>query len=479
LKMTNQTSTRISKSDFLLFCDAPRHLWARKHGCIEPQLSDFDQHLMKEGSRVETIAFEYLTKVYIPQHPGEELLWQQTYSDGPYYSRLDALVHKLSGSCYDLYEIKSSTKVDKDNVYDVTFQAAILEKQIKIDHYYVLHLDKEYIRSGELDIESLFFAEDISDKVIALEPEIILLREEALRVAQLMDSTRIEPCFFPKDCPYPEICHPNLPEFSIYDIPRLTKTQKLQLLENGILAAKDIPLSFDLNDKQRLVVERARKNTEYMDRTSLQAELGCLQYPLWFLDYETCISAIPQYDGYHPQQQIVFQYSLHRLGQPGGDLQHFSHIAITKGNPSLELLKQLSIDLGHSGTVIVWNKTFEMTMNKEMAKLYPEYVAFLEDVNARIYDLGNIVNLGYYLHPGFKGSWSIKYVLPVMVPELTYEGMEINKGDQASMAWWNITFGNIEASEKDILVENLKKYCKLDTLAMVEIYKKAGILLSD
>jgi hypothetical protein len=210
----------------------------------------------------------------------------------------------------------------------------------------------------------------------------------------------------------------------------------------------------------------------------LRAELDRLEYPLWFLDYETCISAIPQFDNHHPQQQIVFQYSLHRLDHPGGALDHFGHIAITSCDPSIELLEHLSTDLGPSGTVVVWNKTFEMTRNKEMAILYPVYARFLEDLNARIYDLGDIVNLGYYIHPGFKGSWSIKNVLPVMVNELTYEGLGINRGDQASMAWWNITFGNLQNQEKEILVENLKKYCQQDTLAMVEIARKFKTIIN-
>ena len=461
----------------MLYCEAPRHLWAKKQGTFEPQLSEFDQHLMNEGSRVEALAFEYLSKTYIPQHPGEELLWQQAYSDGPYDARLDALVHKTRSNSYDLYEIKSSTKVDRENVFDVTFQAVILEKQIIIDNLYLLHLDKDYIRSGDLDLASLFIAEDISEKVNALKPEVLLLREEALQVAELKDFERAAACLSPKDCPCPEICHPNLPEFSIYDIPHLSKPKKLELLGKGILAAKDIPISFDLNPKQHLVAELARTNTEHIDLSSLRADFDNLQYPLWFLDYETCISAIPLYDGYHPQHQVVFQYSLHRLDLPGATLQHFGHVVITAGDPSLSLLEHLSVDLGSSGTVIVWNKTFEMTRNKEMAKLHPEYAEFLENVNARIYDLGDIVNLGYYLHPDFKGSWSIKNVLPVMVKELTYEGMEINKGDQASMAWWNITFGNLEDREKDNLVKNLEKYCELDTLAMVEIYNRTRVIL--
>ena len=193
---------------------------------------------------------------------------------------MDALVHKVRSDKYDLYEIKSSTGVDKDIVYDVTFQAVILGKHFSIDHFYVLHLNKVYIRSGELDLSSLFVAEDISEKVNATRSEVLHLREEALRVAQLVDSEEVEACLSPKDCPCPEICHPNLPEFSIYDIPYLSKPRKRELLGQGILEAKDIPLSFDLNDKQRLVAERARTNTEHVDKSSLGAELDRLQYPL-------------------------------------------------------------------------------------------------------------------------------------------------------------------------------------------------------
>jgi len=166
------------------------------------------------------------------------LLWQQTYSDDSFDSRLDGLIFKPKSNTYDLYEIKNSTGVDKDIVYDVTFQAVILAKQIPIDHYYVLHLNKDYIRSGELDLTALFIAEDISDKVKALMPEVELLRGEALRVAQLTDPDQAEHCLSPKECPFPALCHAELPDFSIYDIPRLTKIKKLQLLESGILAAK-------------------------------------------------------------------------------------------------------------------------------------------------------------------------------------------------------------------------------------------------
>ena len=227
-----------------------------------------------------------------------------------------------------------------------------------------------------------------------------------------------------------------------------------------------------MKPKQRLVAERAKTKKIHINQKAISTELESIRYPLYFLDYETCISAIPHYDGYHPQQQIVFQYSLHKLEKQVGESFHYEHISLVDDDPTLPLLERLKDDIGNSGTVIVWNKSFEMTMNKEVAKLHPEYADFLEQLNERIYDLGDIVNLGYYLHPGFKGSWSIKHVLPVMVPELSYKGMVIGKGDQASMAWWNMTFGQVDQREKEQLTEALLRYCELDTLAMVEIHRK-------
>jgi len=472
VKLTINNSIQITKSDFLLYCEAPRHLWAKKHGIEKKSLSVFDQHLIDQGYQVEELAYKYIQTILIPQNPGKELLWQKTFSDGPFEARCDALLSPPDLNTYDLYEIKSSTSVDKDDLYDVAYQALIIKSLIDVDHFYLLHLNKDYVRSGEIDISQLFIAEDVSDKVINLLPEIKLLRSDAIKATQETNFDTLPHCFSPNNCQYPDVCHPNLPDFSIYDIPQLTQEKKQRLLNIGIIDAKDIPDSFDLNKKQRLVVERAKTNTVHIDRESLRSEIDRIIYPVYFLDYETCISAIPQYDGYHPQQQIVFQYSLHKVDEPGGSVAHTDHISINKEDPMISLLESLCVDIGENGTIIVWNKTFEMTMNKEMAKVHPEFSDFLEQINQRIYDLGDVVKMGYYLHPGFKGSWSIKNVLPVMVPELSYKELSINKGDEASMAWWNLTFGQIDNCEKELIVEALHKYCKLDTQAMVEILQR-------
>jgi len=127
--------------------------------------------------------------------------------------------------------------------------------------------------------------------------------------------------------------------------------------------------------------------------------------------------------------------------------------------------------------VFVWNKTFKIGRNKELSEIHPDYADFFEKLNERIYDLGDFINYGMYIHPGFKGSWSIKNVLPVMVPELSCSDMEIGKGDQAMMAWWRLTNDDLPTDEVKKTKIALLEYCKLDTLAMVEIFKKIGDLI--
>lgn len=468
----------LTKSDFIIYCDAPRHLWARVNNRFTKPPSDFDRLLSEQGYHVETQGREYLEQEIIQKQPGLRLNWQATFSDGPFEARVDALLYDSESERYDLYEIKSSTAWDKEDLVDIGFQAAILDSQIQVGHLYLLHLNKEYIFNGELELSGLFVAEDVSGEVAAIKPAILSARDDAMRAAGSIDPESLAHCLTPGDCPCPEVCHPGLPEFSIYDIPRLSPKKKQQLLDAGIRAACDIPEDFDLNDKQRLVVGRAKSGNPYLDHPALQAELGKLIYPLYFLDYETCISAIPQYPGYHPQQQIVFQYSLHRMDDPDNELRHSEFLIIQETDPSLPLLDQLHQDIGLEGSVIVWNKTFEMSRNREMAVLHPQHAGFLEQLNQRIVDLGDVVSKGIYLHPGFKGSWSIKNVLPVMVPELSYERLPIHKGDQASLTWWQLRFGEMSDDDRAALVEAMLRYCELDTTAMVMIFKEFRKIIS-
>ncbi len=460
----------LTKSDFRAFLEAPRHLWALKHQIPLSEADGMQQLRILGGQEIETPAREYFRQVVLPQHPGARLRWQHTVQDGPYLARADAVLQRPDGR-WVLCEVKSAVNITKEHFYDLAFQALIVRTRIPVSAFWLLHPDKDYRRRGELDLRACFTIQDVTAEVEALLPEVEHLRPQALAAARVESPRDLAPCAHPKECPCPQVCHPDLPAFSIYDIPNL-RSGREELRAAGILAAADIPEDFPLNPTQRLVARCARSGEPHLDRSALRGLLDAYRFPLWFLDYETFSWPVPLFDGYRPHQPAVFQYSLHMLESPEAPLRHTGWISTAPGDPALPLLEHLAAELGESGTVLTWNKRYEISRNNEMAELHPAYAAFLRGLNARVEDLGDFASRGFYLHPGFKGSWSIKVVLPVMVPELSYQDLEIQDGGAASLAGWQIATGRLSGAERQARIRALERYCELDTLAMVEIYRR-------
>ncbi len=461
----------LTKSDFLLYLDAPIHLWASKHDRLTKKPpSDYDQHLMKQGYEVESLAHTFLEQTIVDET--HQLLWQQTYLDGHFQVRTDAMVFDKPAQKYDLYEIKSRSEFDDLNVYDLTFQTIVVEANLpNLRHQFAITLNKDYVRHGELDLTALFKVEQVDEQVDDKRVEVLAMRQDAWATCELESAKSLEPCVKPKNCPCLELCHPNLPDHSIYHIPRIKKATVLALRAQHVFSIHDVPEDLPLSAKQRRHVEAAQSGETTIDHERVSNELASYQFPLSFFDYETYNAAIPPHDGYRPYQQMVFQYSLHIIGADGA-VTHSEFVADDEGDSGRMTVEHLQTQLGGTGTVLVWNKTFEMGRNSEMAKRYPDLAAFLLSLNDRIRDLADIFSKDMYVHPGFKGSWSIKNVLPVIVPVLSYKELEIGKGDQAMSAWWNMRHDKMSELEKETVKQNLLKYCGLDTWAMVEIWKE-------
>lgn len=446
----------LTKSDFLLFLKAPLHLWAKENNKLDKKApSAYEQHLMKQGYGVEKLARELLPNA----------TWQKPYFTDDYEIRQDGLVEYPDGTA-NLYEIKSSTEVKKEHLYDVTFQSIVTQESTKLKKVFVVTLNKDYVLKGKLDINLLFEITDVTNEVKELKPIVEDLMYQAINAQNLESPETIEGCLNPKTCPCPDLCHPNLPKKSIFNIPYLSHKKKRGLVEAKIINIDDVPNSLVLNPMQTKIVNAIKTGKPYLDKEGLQSFLGSFVYPIYFLDYETYPVAIPIYDNYKTYQQMVFQYSLHIVHEDG-TTEHKEYLETEPGDPSRNLIKQLSQDIGDTGSVISWNKTFEMGRNTDMQTLYPEHKEFLESVNTRMIDLADFVNKEMYIHPDFLGSWSIKNVLPVMVPDLSYKGLKINKGDMAMLEWWEMVNSEDKSSSADLL-----EYCGLDTLAMVKIWEK-------
>jgi len=309
----------LTKTDFLLYLESPMHLWASAHNQLEskpPTL--FEQHLSVQGQQVESLGHTYLEEILLPHYPNAQLIWQPIYETSQFKIRSDALIFDADAKAYDLYEIKSSTSVNKRHEYDLTFQVLVLERFLNLRYVYLLHIDKTYIQRETLEIDRFFSVESLTEKVEKHRDTITNLREQAWVVTQMDAPQRSFACTKPRTCPCPSLCHPQLSENPIYNIPYIGK-KSIQLREMGISAIEDIPPSFNLNNVQQKHFMAVKSGRPIIAPQAIRASLANLQYPIYFLDYETFNPAIPLFPGYHPYEHIVYQYSLHVIDHPGAE----------------------------------------------------------------------------------------------------------------------------------------------------------------
>jgi len=461
----------ISKTDFIAYLDAPRHLWAMKHNKIGKQeLNAFLLHLFEQGYEVERYANKYIKEHLIPLYNVEEYKLQETEIDGNYEARSDALIKNPKTGKWDMYEVKSSNTIDKNHIYDVTFQTLVFEKHYDLGDIYILHLNKDYIRKGDLNLVELFVADNVTQKVQEVRDIVEQGRYDAYLVEKSEYSELGHWCYKPKDCPCKDLCHPNLPEYSIFDVNRLSGSKKKldELVENGIFSIYDIPHDFPLSDLQRTQIDIAQSEKTFIDKPAIKNLLNELKYPLYFLDYESFNPAIPVFDGYKPFDQMTFQYSLHvQRKSEDTELEHYEFLETDPIDTIPNLLNSLKSNIGTNGSIIVWNKSFECTQNKRMAEIYPEFESFIENVNSRVFDLMEIFQKLYYVDNKAKGSYSIKKILPVFDSTLDYKAMSIGDGATAMSTWNKLV--NKNDGEKDKIRNDLLRYCELDTLAMVRV----------
>ena len=274
-----------------------------------------------------------------------------------------------------------------------------------------------------------------------------------------------------------------MPAYSVHDLNRIGNSKKLlgELLNEGILKIDDVPEEMvkpkkakkGEADKKPIKLNQVRvyKTKEpIIDIEAIKMELNSLKFPLYFLDYETYPTAIPPFSGYHPYQHIVFQYSLHILKSKDAELEH-KECLVLEGDPAEKIVASLRENIGDTGSVISWYKSFENSRNKELAGLVPEQAEFLHSVVERTYDLMDIVDKQYYVHHGFKGSSSIKKIQPVIAPNFSYKDLEVQNGTMAIEAYRQISVGELKGKEVEEKRKQMLKYCEYDTKIMYIIWK--------
>lgn len=467
----------ISKTEFLVYLDSPRHLWAKKNNLLDDiEPDEFSRHLSRQGYDVENLAVEYFKQVLIPLRGNKstDLSLQVTVETEDFSARTDALLFNPKTQKWDIFEIKAATSISKHNRYDATFQRIILESEYEIGDVYILHLNRKYFRDGEINLDEIFVIENINESIEELSPEVEIIMSEIIDSLNSADHRGLPACTNPKTCPCKNICFPGLPPYSIYNLRKMPgNIAKLEpLLERGVIDINDIPTDYPLYREQRRQVDTAQKGEAVINKKAISKQLRSLNYPLYFIDYEGYNPAIPMFDGYHPYDQVAFQYSLHVINEEGGKPVHFEFLEDSKSDPALNFAASLEKNIGTEGSIIVWNKSYEGSINKRLAKLYPRYKDLAVQMNNRIFDLMLIFKDQLYDHPNFKGSFSIKKILPVLAPDFSYENLEIANGGASMTFWYEMVYGqDFSAQRKAEVHESLLKYCEMDSLAMVKIWE--------
>jgi hypothetical protein len=403
----------------------------------------------------------------------------------------DVLVRQETG--WHLIEIKSTAGdpsrpngLVKKHLPDIAFQMLTLQEAgIPIVRSSLMHVHKHYRRNGSVQPEKALALTDVTAIIGKVRAEMIRGMDAALACLQNREDPA--PCDCDRKtrahrCDLFDYFHPGIPGAdTIYHISGIHRNTLLPAIDRGVINLVDWPDDLPLSSRQRRQVQLARSGEEVIQPIGIKSFLDRLRYPLHFLDYETFQQPIPMWEGFVPQQQVPFQYSLH-IVQEDGLITHREHMCVTRGeNPIPDLVRNLREDMQDEGSVIVWNKAFEESRNREMAALIPDQAPFLDSVNLRMVDLADIVSKGWWVHPEFGGRWSLKTVLPVAAPELRYDDLEISDGGTASELWTRCMVDDIDTvtdEERAEVIAALRAYCSLDTLAMIRIWEHVRQLIT-
>ena len=483
----------LSKSSYCKGVQCEKILWLTKYNPV--LLPENDESVFETGRKVGELAKglfgEYvdipsdenissrLEKTEKSLQDKPNIITEASFSYNNNFCSVDILKNDVDG--VEIYEVKSSTKIKDIYLDDAAYQYFVLSNLgLNVKKVCIVYINNEYIRGEELDITQLFNIEDITGIAKEKQDEI---RANIDFINSFMENhdKENEPdkqiglhCFDPYSCDFWQYCTKDLPKPNVFDISGMFKSKKFEKYYEGKISFEDLK-NEKINPKYLEQIDFELNNREpKIEKEAIEDILDSLEYPLYFIDYETCQYAIPEYNGTKAYQQIPFQYSLHIIKEEGAPLEHKEFLAEAEDDNLIRNFAESMInDMCEDGSVIVYNKAFEATRNKEIGEMYPDLKVEMDRINANMVDLMiPFKNRNYYTKE-MKGSYSIKYVLPALYPddpELDYGNLSlVHKGDEASNAFLSLKDKSPEEQEK--IREALLKYCKLDTYAMVKIWE--------
>ena len=476
----------LSKSRFVTGCQCHKLLWWTVHDrdAVELHPDKVLQDLFDQGLQVGRVARSRypggvlidLPHEAVPERVeatknalahGAPAIFEATFVARDTYVAIDIL--EKQGNGYQVTEVKSSSSQKDEHIPDVAVQAYVAAASgVNVTGTEVMHLNKEFRHPDSGD---LFASTDVAAAVTGFLPTVPdeLARQKAMLAGPLPDVPIGLHCFEPRECPFLARCWPGTPDH-ISNLFNVGPKRTAAYLARGIHSVLGLPEKEKLSFTQKRQLKAMAERRLIVEPT-LARELEPFAGRLGFLDFETIARAIPVWPGMGPWHQAAAQFSYHER-QPDGSYTHAAFLAEGPQDARPGLVEAMVRATAHAERVVMYT-SFEKTRIRDLQKAVPHLAAELAALEVKLLDLAPVVRNCVY-HPDFKGSFSLKYILTPLVPDLTYNDLVIVDGRMASVVIARLLFvaDKIPRHERDRVRQDLLAYCERDTLALVRLLER-------
>lgn len=475
----------LTKRTFLSALDCRAQAWFYRHGIDEGELSQADQFRIETGVEIGKMArsiypdgfmidegsneLNHKKTMDLLQHNGDLTLFEATFLHENGVARADIL--QRQGDKWQLIEVKSSLDVKDEFIDDLAYTTMLaIHAGVELADISLMLVSRDYRlgMSNEKLFNLLDCTEPVMEKVKAFQA--VFTEIDSQTASNTQPTTQLiwacKDCeFFKGGCIGRTMTHP------VFEIPNIRQNKFEGFVNEGCLEVHQLPATVKLTYKQRVVWEAVQAERPIVDKVTLQNLLNSVNYPVYYLDFESVSTAIPLYDDIAPYQEIVTQYSIHKYSSISAEQAYTSYLADHRQDDRRMLAERLLEDIGEHGSIMVYHAGAERRFINSLAKALPDLAGRLNNLIDRLVDLKEFLIKAYY-HPSFHGSYSIKKVLPVLVPELSYDSLDVGNGQDASAVFAMLAQGKFSDREVDLQRKHLLEYCEQDTLAMVKIHQK-------
>jgi hypothetical protein len=479
----------INKTAFINYLSCPVLGWMTRRNMLPKLTGPSNELLRLEGRRIRNISWRLFSNavnagkpetddsvLYTKElvlDPGVKTIYGASFVAGGYLAKAD-IVQKLDDNSWHLFEVKSGSKYKVKYARDMSFNAMVLAKAgFDVSKVTLFCLSNDY-RLG-MDVSHLFKGLDCTEKVKQKVQKFLILSDEVLE--NIESENMPEPylkrnC---KNCPVFDDCMNKDVKNHIFDLPRLSVLAMEKLIAVGADTINKIPADFELTQIQQIVKNCVLTSTNYVSE-NLKNELDNIKQPFYYLDFESVMTVMPLYRDIAPHTQLLTQFSIDRTDNTGNILDHYEYIANQTRDCRREIAERLIKFLGEEGSIITY-ANFEYIAISNLARLFSDLCEKLNKIAGRVVDLEHILKKNYY-DINFRGRSSIKKVLPVLIPEMSYADLEICAGGDAAASFAFMAMGLYDDKKIEETKKSLLKYCARDTLAMVKIHQFLKAIVS-